>query len=128
MLGYSLKTSHTFCFAFMTEQQQRQERLKSLTVFHQRTRHKQLSHSPHSHRPGRGCKGCYHKTSPRRWSPGSGWPCHSCPGFGRARPLTGSSCRSCSVSPPRSATARKSSALRRWGYPLHPRKRAAGKI
>lgn len=64
------------------------------------------------------------KTSPHRWSPGSGWPCRSCPDPGRARPPTGSSCMSCSVWLQRSANARRSSGPRRWGYPLHPRRRA----
>lgn len=87
--------------------------------------HKRLFHLPRSHQPRRECKDCCHKTSLHRWSPGSEWPCRSCPAPGRARPPSGSSCMSCSVWLLRSAAAGKSSGPRQWGCPLHPRRRAA---
>lgn len=52
-----------------------------------------LPHVPRSHRMQLGCRGCCRRTSPRRWSPGSGWPCHSCQWWHRARLRTGSSCK-----------------------------------
>uniref|UniRef100_A0A3B3RMI4 Uncharacterized protein n=1 Tax=Paramormyrops kingsleyae TaxID=1676925 RepID=A0A3B3RMI4_9TELE len=38
--------------------------------------------------PRHGCRGCCHATSPRRSSPGSGWPYRSCGAPSRARPPT----------------------------------------
>lgn len=50
-----------------------------------------LPHVPRSHRMQLGCMGCCRRTSPHRWSPGSGWLCHSCLWWHRARLRIGSS-------------------------------------
>lgn len=48
---------------------------------------------PRIHLRGPWCTGCYRRTSPRRWRPGSAAPCRSCRWWHRATPQTGGSCR-----------------------------------